>query len=265
MTTKIISVVKNKRRMDYSSTSNLHTDENLCFLCWFPSGIFPNEDAKRVIGERGEILDVIRMTSTVAEAYGWMLYLYTDFSRPYVVDFRTVKNKSRKCGWVGNPTARFSWEIWVWRANPGWASLTRGSAAPLKTFLRALGAGWQLKEREVPMESDYFADWWQDIVEGEKLPVDKWKSVMHIPDSLVDHRRLLDVLYHSVTRQWFTRVPWLTLYVQAEGHLLGWIERQKTEHESWTGMATPREISFLGKKIPVIPPLELSSWLERAR
>jgi hypothetical protein len=88
---------------------------------------------------------------------------------------------------------------------------------------------------------------------------------MHIPDSISDHRRLLDVLYHPVTRQWFSRVPWLTIYQQSEGDLLGWIERQKTEHELWTSMATPREISFLGKKIPVIPPLELANWLQRAR
>lgn len=251
--------------MDYLSTAMLHEDENLCFLCWFPSGVSSNKVAKKIAEERGEILDIRQMSSSMEEAFGWMLYLYVDFERPYVVDFRTVKNKTRKCGWSGGINHNVAWEIWIWRALPGWANLTRGSAAPLKTFFRALGSGWELGNRKVPINVSEFEKWWNNIISHENLPVDNWKSLIHIPDRLTDYRRLFDVLYHPITRDWFIRVPWLTLYQQSEGALLSWIEKQKNESKSWTEMASHREISFLGKKIPIVPPLELSSWLQRVR
>lgn len=203
-------------------------DENICILFWFP-GATMREEARKFLEVRGEILKEFRVPSSQQDVYGWMLYLYADMERPYVVDLRTVRNKSRKCGWGdGRPW----WYIWVWRGRDGWAEKARGSSAPLKTFLRALGSGWMWSPgTEIPESPDEFSLWWGNLSARLGLTLEKWKSVLHIPDSMRDHPRIFALLFHRGTGDWFRRINWKEIYEKKETGLLKWLGDQKVKRE----------------------------------
>lgn len=227
------------------------SDPDVCFLFWFPAAQV-REEARKFLEDRGKVLKEFRVPASQRDVYGWMLYLYADYERPYVVDLRTVRNKSRKCGWVDG---KQWWYIWVWKGNPGWADAARGSSAPLKTFLRALGSGWMWQPgTEIPKTPVEFSLWWGNLSARLGLTLEKWKSVLHIPDSMRDHPRIVALLFHPSTGQWFRKIDWKELYETREVGLLRWLGEQKNIKED-----SIQENWKVGDKIYFI-----SQWLSKA-
>lgn len=218
-------------------------DPDVCFLFWFPISQV-REVARRFLSERGQILKEFCIPSTISESYGWMLYLYADLARPYVVDYRTVRNKSRKCGWITQN--KTNWYIWIWKGNPGWADYARGSSAPLKTFLRALGSGWTLSpEITIPNSPIEFSSWWTNLSARQGLTLEKWKSLLHIPDNLHDHPRITALLLHKGTGDWFRKTNWLQIYEHQEPQLLQWLKQVENETDIELGWEDKNKVYFL--------------------
>lgn len=230
-------------------------DPDVCFLFWFPAA-YVREEARQFLDSRGVLLKELRIPVSERDVYGWMLYLYADKERPYVVDLRTVRNKARKCGWKDSQK-RF-WYIWIWKGQRGWAETARGSSAPLKTFLRALGAGWKWSEgTEIPDDPEVFRRWWGNYSARLGLTLEKWKSVLHIPDSLADHPRIGALLFHRGTGDWFRGQDWVRVYREQEGEVLRWLgSRRNEEDESVEGGWVRRgDVYFLCKWFAPEPPI----------